>query len=126
MRRRPGADNEHGDPRDVADARLRPVRGEGDQIADLDRSMQVRIGLSMSAVAEYAERIAEGDDFPNPTVFDDAGREILADGYCHVSHTLVDEVRKGLVVEPEGSDGECDQALTVREGLDGKKRRVPG
>jgi hypothetical protein len=59
-----------------------PFEAKEIKVSDLDRSLQVRVGISTNAVKDYSERMAAGDAFPNPTVFDDgAGHLILADGH---------------------------------------------
>ena len=69
----------------------RPFKERDIRIADLDRSMQVRVALTVSAIDEYAERIAAGDDLPPPVVFDVGGRPIVADGH----HTVGAREKRG-------------------------------
>ena len=67
-----------------------------------DAGTQVRAGLNEATVADYAEALADGAEFPPVIVFHDGSRTIAADGFHRIQATmrigakLIEcEVRKG-------------------------------
>lgn len=47
----------------------------------IDADTQIRTAINEATVAEYAERMADGDVFPNPHVYFDGVKYYLADGF---------------------------------------------
>lgn len=72
------------------------------RIADLDLSLQTRVGTDADTVNGYAEAMADGAQFPEVTVFTDGTTYWLADGFHRVMAarqngrtTIAADVRKG-------------------------------
>ena len=72
------------------------------KIADLDLSLQTRAGTDADTIKTYAEAMADGEHFPDVTVFTDGTKYWLADGFHRVMAAKVNgksaisaDVRKG-------------------------------
>ena len=102
----------------------------------IDAGTQIRTAINDATVSDYAERMADGDTFPNPHVYFDGSRYILADGFhrfmaaartgvetirCEVHQGTVDDARR-FALSANGANGlrmtNEDKRNAVKWGLE--------
>ena len=85
-----------------------------------DGGTQSRVALDQSVVAEYAEHMKEGDEFPPITVFHDGSAYWLADGFHRFFATKANKVTDIEAEVKQGTQNDCilfSFASNSRRGL---------
>lgn len=72
-----------------------------------DGGTQSRVALDQSVVAEYAEHMKEGDEFPPITVFHDGSVYWLADGFHRFFATKANKVTDIEAEVKQGTQSDC-------------------
>lgn len=84
----------------------------------IDGDTQVRLALDQDVVAQYAEHMRDGSEFPPIVVFHDGSENWLADGFHRYFATQMNAIDS---IEAEIKQGTLDDARLYAYGANGKR-----